>query len=107
MCGQVAGEMLNFKSQADLGEFQLWGQHLNCMVLHKLFNLCLPQFPHLPYGDARMITLLLWRIHEAVPCSMGQNLPALATLKLESYTRFTQVGAASGSYLNGAYNLHF
>ena len=38
---------------------------------------------------------------------MGQNLLAVAILKLKSYTRFIQVGAASGSYFKGVYQFAF
>lgn len=76
------------------------------MVLHQLLkkthnNHCLPQFPPLQYGDAITLTLLLWRIHEAMQCPAGQHLLAPATLARKPYTGWTQVGAASGSYLNG------
>lgn len=40
-------------------------------------------------------------------CPVGRDLLAPAPLKLKPYTRFTQVGVASGSYLKGAYPFAF
>lgn len=79
MRSQVVGERSHLKSQTDWVSSNLRAlAEVAWFCINGLTSVCLPQVPHLQYGDVIMAILLVRRVNEAMQHPTGQNLLALA-----------------------------